>query len=73
MIARLLPNRVRRTYLGGGRIDAFTGGSHTGGSQLVATVADAMNCVPPMPRPEDWLASTTTAVNGKFESEGEGL
>ena len=25
MIARLLPNRVRRTYLGGGRIDAFCG------------------------------------------------
>ena len=23
MIAKLLPNRVRRTYLGGGRIDAF--------------------------------------------------
>ncbi len=25
MIAKLLPNRVRRTYLGGGQIDAFTG------------------------------------------------
>ena len=68
MIARLLPNRVRRTYLGGGRIDGFTGGS-----QPVATVADAMNCVPPMPRPEDWLASTTTAFNGTVEIEGEGL
>ena len=83
MIAKLLPNRVRRTYLGGGRIDAFTGAincappatetPHTGGSQLVATVADAINCVPPMPMPEDWMASTTTAFNGTLEIEGEGL
>ena len=29
MIAKLLPNRVRRTYLGGSRIDAFTGGSRS--------------------------------------------
>ena len=27
MTAKLLANRVRRTYLGGGRIDAFTGWS----------------------------------------------
>ncbi len=82
MIAKLQPNRVRRTYLGGGRIDAFTGAincappatetPHTGGSQLVAT-ADAINCVPPMPMPEDWMASTTTAFNGTLEIEGEGL
>ena len=26
-----------------------------------------------MPRPEDWLASTTTAFNGTLEIEGEGL
>ena len=58
MIAKLLPNRVRRTYLGGSRIDAFTG---------------AINCVPPMPMPEDWMASTTTAFNGTLEIEGEGL
>lgn len=25
MVAKLRPNRVRRTYLGGARIDAFTG------------------------------------------------
>ena len=90
MIAKLQPNRVRRTYLGGGRIDAFTGGSRScatetdgGGSQFTATadaqervppvVADAINCVPPMPMPEDWMASTTTAFNGTLEIEGEGL
>ena len=95
MIAKLLPNRVRRTYLGGSRIDAFTGGSrscataaetaapHMGGSQFTATadaqervppvVTDAINCVPPMPMPEDWMASTTTAFNGTLEIEGEGL
>ena len=79
MIAKLQPNRVRRTYLGGGRIDAFTGGSRScatekggGGSRSGAT-ADAQERVPPMPRPEDWLASTTTAFNGIFEIEGEGL
>ena len=59
MIAKLLPNRVRRTYLGGGRIDAFTG---TG-----ADVSDGV------PRPEDWMASTVTAFNGTLEIAGEGL
>ncbi len=93
MLAKLQPNRVRRTYLGGGRIDAFTGAincappataaPHAGGSQFTATadaqervppiVADAINCVPPMPMPEDWMASTTTAFNGTLEIEGEGL
>ena len=58
MVAKLQPNRVRRTYLGGGRIDAFCGVS-----------ADASDGVP---RPEDWLASTTTAYNGTVEIEGEG-
>lgn len=59
MTAKLRPNRVRRTYLGGGRIDAFTGFAPglSGGQQL----------------PEDWLASTTTAFNGTLEIEGEGL
>ena len=59
MIAKLQSNRVRRTYLGGGRIDAFCG--------VAAEVSDGM------PRPEDWLASTTQAFNGTFEIEGEGL
>ena len=56
---KLLPNRVRRTYLGGGRIDDFT-----------AVVAD---CGDGVPRPEDWLASTVTAFNGTKEIEGEGF
>ena len=59
MIARLQSNRVRRTYLGGGRINAFTG-----------TVAD---CGDGVPRPEDWLASTVMAFNGTDEKAGEGL
>ena len=59
MLFKLQPNRVRRTYRGGGRIDCFTG-----------TVAD---CRDGVPRPEDWLASTTTAFNGAEEIEGEGL
>ncbi|MBQ7235369.1 MAG: class I mannose-6-phosphate isomerase [Kiritimatiellae bacterium] len=75
MIARLQPNRVRRTYLGGGRIDAFTGGPRFSATCAETAVphADATERIPPMPRPEDWLASTTTAFNGTFEIEGEGL
>ncbi len=56
---KLQPNRVRRTYRGGGRIDGFTGA--------------AADCRDGVPRPEDWLASTTTAFNGAEEIEGEGL
>lgn len=59
MVAKLRPNRVRRTYLGGARIDAFTG--------FAPGESDGI------PRPEDWLASTTTAFNGTVEIEGEGL
>ena len=59
MIAKLQSNRVRRTYLGGGRIDAFTG------ETSVVPVE--------MPMPEDWMASTTTAFNGTLEIAGEGL
>ena len=58
MIAKLKPNRVRRTYLGGDRIDAFTGFAPPEDGAL---------------RPEDWMASTTTAFNGTTEIEGEGL
>ncbi len=75
MIAKLLPNRVRRTYLGGGRIDAFTGGSrsYATAAETAAPHADAQERVLPMPMPEDWMASTTTAFNGTLEIEGEGL
>ena len=59
MIAKLLTNRVRRMYLGGGRIDEFCGVS-----------TDVLDGVP---RPEDWLASTTQAFNGAVEISGEGL
>lgn len=59
MVAKLQPNRVRRTYLGGGRIDALTGFTPDGSDGAL--------------RPEDWMASTTTAFNGKIEIEGEGL
>jgi mannose-6-phosphate isomerase len=59
MIAKLHPNRVRRTYLGGGRIDAFCG--------VFADVSDGV------PRPEDWIASTIQAFNGSAEIAGEGL
>jgi len=58
MVSKLQPNRVRRTYLGGGRIDAFTGYVPVDDGSL---------------RPEDWMASTVTAFNGKVEIEGEGL
>ncbi len=51
-------NRVRRTYLGGGRIDAFTRCRAPADGEL---------------RPEDWTASTTTAFNGAREIDGEGL
>ena len=59
MIAKLQPNRVRRTYLGGGRIEAFTGERRS--------EVDGVTC------PEDWLASTTVAFNGVEEIAGEGL
>ena len=46
-------------YLGGGRIDEFCGVS-----------TDVLDGVP---RPEDWIASTTQAFNGAVEISGEGL
>ena len=59
MIEKLAPNRVRRTYLGGSNINAFTG--------FFADTSDGL------PRPEDWTASVTRAFNGAVEIEGEGL
>ena len=70
MIAKLQSNRVRRTYLGGSRIDAFTGTISYVPPVWGAAVSAADEGVP---RPEDWLASTTTAFNGTLEIEGEGL
>ena len=58
MVFKLQNNRVRRTYLGGRRIDEFVGS--------VAVRDGAL-------RPEDWLASTVVAYNGSVEVEGEGL
>ena len=63
MIAKLRPNRVRRSYLGGSRIDAFCRTPDPGRPGSDASV----------PRPEDWLASTTQASNGTEEIAGEGL
>lgn len=57
MIYKLKQNRVGRTYLGGSRIDRFTGRSYP-------YSADS-------PHPEDWLASVTTVVNGTV-TEGLG-
>ena len=71
MIAKLRPNRVRRSYLGGSRIDVFCGLPE---EPFNSSTLQPFN--PPgtaQPRPEDWLASTTQAFNGTEEIEGEGL
>ena len=73
MIAKLLPNRVRRTYLGGGRIDAFCGTAGRARSPSAPNGGRGATALPEMPMPEDWMASTVTAFNGTFEIEGEGL
>ena len=73
MIAKLLPNRVRRTYLGGGRIDAFCGTTGRARSPSAPNGGRGATARPEMPTPEDWMASTTTAFNGTLEIEGEGL
>ena len=71
MIAKLRPNRVRSSYLGGSRIDVFCGLPE---EPFNSSTLQPFN--PPgtaQPRPEDWLASTTQAFNGTEEIEGEGL
>ena len=73
MIAKLLPNRVRRTYLGGDRIDAFCGTAGRARPPSAPNGGRGATALPEMPMPEDWMASTTTAFNGTFEIEGEGL
>ena len=87
MISTLQPNRVRRTYLGGGRIDAFCGTENRGpgatrfssdsrASRLTRDSGDSRfsrDSSSSSPTPEDWMASTVTAFNGSVEIEGEGL
>ena len=70
MISRLQPNRVRRSYLGGSRIDAFCGSHQLTFHSPLSTLNSPGAA---QPRPEDWLASTTQAFNGTQEIEGEGL
>ncbi len=59
MIYKLQSNRVRRTYLGGKRIEKFT--NVTDEKPLEALLS------------EDWTASVTKAFHGVVEIEGEGL
>ena len=79
MIAKLRPNRVRRSYLGGSRIDAFCGIPQTPfpPSTLQPFNPSTLQPFSPpgaaQPHPEDWLASTTQAFNGTLEIAGEGL
>ena len=74
MIAKLLPNRVRRSYLGGSRIDAFCQvESHCAQPTFNSQLSTPNSPAGAQPRPEDWLASTTQAFNGTLEIEGEGL
>ena len=58
MVYSILPNRVRRTYRGGEKLDAFT----------QYTAPNDGNFYP-----EDWTASVTAAFNGDSEIAHEGL
>ena len=58
MIFKLNQNRVSRTYMGGSRIDKFTGEKFETKNNI--------------PYPEDWLASVTTALNPDGAVEGLG-
>ena len=81
MIAKLQANRVRRSYLGGARIDAFCNVGcrksnvecPTGERSFDSSLSTLNSSVGAQPLPEDWLASTTQAFNGSLEIEGEGL
>jgi len=57
MILRFRENRVRRAYLGGSRIDRFTGRAVCTDSRY----------------PEEWIASAVEAFNPDCPREGEGL
>ena len=54
---RLAPNRVWRTYLGGGTLDAISGAAAPEDTHF----------------PEDWILSTTRAVNAGRETIEEGV
>ncbi len=71
MIAKLQPNRVRRSYIGGARIDAFCGSPQEPFNPSTLQPFNSPDAA--QPRPEDWLASTVQAFNGTHEIEGEGL
>lgn len=74
MIAKLQTNRVRRSYLGGSRIDAFCNIVNFPENSTFHTQHSTLNSPgAAQPRPEDWLASTTQAFNGTLEIDGEGL
>ena len=74
MIAKLQNNRVRRSYLGGSRIDALCGTRDSVPKDLTSDGGAVRHqSGAEQPRPEDWLASTTQAFNGTLEIEGEGL
>ena len=74
MIAKLQPNRVRRSYLGGGRIDAFCNVASPSAKPTFHSQLSTFNSpAAAQPRPEDWLASTVQAFNGTQEIDGEGL
>lgn len=57
MIVKLAKNRVRRAYIGGGRIDQLIDGCRGEDGYY----------------PEDWLASTVEASNPGYMTPGEGL
>lgn len=57
MVCKLKENRVRRSYLGGARIDKFYGRESNGNGYF----------------PEDWIGSVVLANNPGYFVEGEGL
>ena len=74
MISKLQANRVRRSYLGGARIDAFCNVKSRSAKLTFRSQLSTFNSPDGAPpRPEDWLASTTQAFNGSLEIKGEGL
>jgi len=73
MISKLKTNRVRRSYLGGGRIDSFCELQSASNLSTFQPFNFSTSQEAAQPCPEDWLASTTQAFNGTLEIQGEGL